>query len=267
MSRIALAVEYDGSAFRGWQTQEAGVRTVQSELEKALSRVANHPVTVSCAGRTDAGVHATGQICHFDSDAARGMKAWLMGGNRFLPGDVTLGWAVPVPESFHARFSAMRRRYRYVIYNHATPPALFRKQVTWNYRPLDVAAMAEAAGYLQGTHDFTSYRSVHCQAKSPVKTLHRVTLHRRGPLIVLDVEGSAFLMHMVRNMAGVLMSIGAGYQPPEWARQVLEARDRRQGGVTAPPFGLYLVEIGYPDQFELPTPPAGPLWLADPDHA
>lgn len=263
MTRIALAVEYDGSAFHGWQTQEDGVRTVQTELEKALSKVADHPLAVVCAGRTDAGVHATGQVCHFDSDADRDMKAWVMGGNRFLPDDITVAWAVPVADQFHARFSAVRRRYRYVIYNHATPPALFRKQVTWNYRPLDLERMREAAAPLHGTHDFTSYRSVHCQAKSPVKTLHRLQLHRRGPLIILEVEANAFLMHMVRNIAGVLMSIGAGRHDPDWARRVLEARDRREGGVTAPPFGLYLVDIGYPEHFELPAPPAGPLWLAD----
>ena len=148
-----------------------------------------------------------------------------------------------------------------MIYNHAAPPALFRRQVTWNYRPLDVDAMIEASRYLVGTHDFTSYRSVHCQAKSPVKTLSRFHIHRQGPLIVLEVEGNAFLMHMVRNMAGVLMSIGAGKHPPVWAREVLEARDRRKGGVTAPPFGLYLVDIGYPEPFVLPRPPLGPLWL------
>ena len=257
MTRIAVSVEYDGSAFHGWQTQQEGVRTVQSELEGALSKVANHPVTLFCAGRTDAGVHATAQICHFESDAARDMKSWVMGANRFAAKD----GAVPMPDDFHARFSARRRRYRYVIYNHATPPALFRRQVTWNYRPLDVDAMVQASRHLIGTHDFTSYRSVHCQAKSPLKTLSLFQIHRQGPLIILEVEANAFLMHMVRNMAGVLMSIGAGHHAPDWAAQVLEARDRRQGGVTAPPFGLYLVDIGYPEQFELPRSPLGPLWL------
>lgn len=264
MTRIAVAVEYDGSAFHGWQSQKGGVRTVQSELEAALSRVADHPVTLVCAGRTDAGVHATGQICHFESDAVREMKSWVLGSNRFAANDVVLRWAVPVPDDFHARFSAMRRRYRYVIYNHARPPALYRRQVTWNHRPLDVDAMIEASRHLVGSHDFTSYRSVHCQAKSAVKTLHRFRIYRQGPLIVLDVEANAFLMHMVRNMAGVLMSIGAGRHAPEWARRVLEARDRRQGGVTAPPFGLYLVKIGYPAHFELPDEPPGPLWLSGP---
>jgi len=261
MTRIAVAVEYDGAGFHGWQTQESGVRTVQEELEKALSRVANHPVALICAGRTDAGVHATGQVCHFDSDADRSMKSWVMGANRFLPDDVSVQWAQAVPDDFHARFKANRRRYRYVIYNHAAPPALFRRQVTWNYRPLDVDAMIEASRHLVGTHDFTSYRSVHCQAKSPVKTLSRFHIHRQGPLIVLEVEGNAFLMHMVRNIAGVLMTIGAGKRPARWAREVLESKDRRKGAATAPPFGLYLVDIEYPDHFDLPREPLGPLWL------
>ena len=162
MTRIALGIEYDGTDFRGWQMQQSGVRTVQECLEAALSKVANHSVTVVCAGRTDAGVHGTGQVVHFDSDAPREMKSWIMGGNTNLPRDVTIRWAVPVSDDFHARFSAVSRRYRYVIYNHARPPALYRSQVTWNHRPLDVAAMREAASYLVGHHDFTAYRSVHC---------------------------------------------------------------------------------------------------------
>ncbi|WP_083851704.1 tRNA pseudouridine(38-40) synthase TruA [Alcanivorax hongdengensis] len=261
MARIALGIEYDGSAFRGWQTQQPGVRTVQETLEAALSRVANHPVNVVCAGRTDAGVHGTGQVVHFDSPAPRAMRSWIMGANTNLPGDVSVRWATPVPEDFHARFSAVSRRYRYVIYNHPRPPALFRDQVTWNYRPLDVDAMREAAFMLEGEHDFTSYRSVHCQAKSPIKTLHSLRLYQHGQILVLEAHANAFLMHMVRNIAGVLMAIGAGKKPPQWAGQVLDARDRRQGGVTAPPFGLYLVNIEYPPQFELPDEPLGPLWL------
>lgn len=263
MARIALGIEYDGTDFRGWQTQQPGVRTVQECLEAALSKVANHPVAVVCAGRTDAGVHGTGQVVHFDSDAPREMKSWIMGANTNLPRDVTVRWAVPVDDGFHARFSAVSRRYRYVIYNHARPPALYRNQVTWNYRPLDVAAMREAAGYLVGEHDFTAYRSVHCQAKSPLKTMHSLTLYEHGKVLVLEAHANAFLMHMVRNIAGVLMSVGAGKKPPHWAREVLEGRDRRKGAATAPPFGLYLVEIEYPDSFALPKDSLGPLWLPD----
>ncbi|MCK0152310.1 tRNA pseudouridine(38-40) synthase TruA [Alcanivorax sp. S6407] len=263
MARIALGIEYDGTDFRGWQTQQPGVRTVQECLEEALSKVANHPVAVVCAGRTDAGVHGTGQVVHFDSDAPREMKSWIMGGNTNLPYDITIRWATPVSEDFHARFSAVSRRYRYVIYNHSRPPALYRNQVTWNHRPLDIEAMRAAATYLEGSHDFTSYRSVHCQAKSPHKTLHSLRLYEHGKVIVLEAHANAFLMHMVRNMAGVLMAVGAGKKPPQWAGEVLAARDRRQAAATAHPYGLYLVEIEYPEEFALPKEPLGPLWLPD----
>lgn len=263
MTRIALCVEYDGSRYHGWQTQQPGVATVQEHLERALSRVANQPVRVICAGRTDTGVHATGQVVHFDTTAERDNKAWVMGGNSNLPDDIAVRWARPVEDSFHARFSAFSRRYRYIIYNHPVRPALFRHQVTWNFRPLDVALMRAALPALRGEHDFTSYRCVHCQAKSPVKNLHHLELFECGKLLVLEAEANAFLMHMVRNIAGVLMSIGSGKRAPEWAGEVLAARDRRQGGVTAPPFGLYLVAIGYPSGFGLPREPLGPLWLPD----
>ncbi|MAX54267.1 MAG: tRNA pseudouridine(38-40) synthase TruA [Alcanivoracaceae bacterium] len=261
MARIALGIEYDGTDFRGWQTQQAGVRTVQECLEKAISKVANHPVAVVCAGRTDAGVHGTGQVVHFDSDAPRAMKSWIMGVNTNLPYDVSVRWATPVSDQFHARFSAVSRRYRYVIYNNGRPPALYRNQVTWNHRPLDVQRMREAACLLEGTHDFTSYRSVHCQAKSPVKTLHSLRLYEHGKVLILEAHANAFLMHMVRNISGVLMTVGAGKQAPGWAAEVLEARDRRVGAATAPPYGLYLVDIEYPPEFALPKEPLGPLWL------
>lgn len=263
MARIALGIEYDGTDFRGWQTQQPGVRTVQECLEQALSKVANHRVAVVCAGRTDAGVHGTGQVVHFDSDSVRNMKAWIMGTNTNLPRDVSVRWAVPVSDEFHARFSAMSRRYRYVIYNHSRPPALYRNQVTWNHRPLNIQAMREGARHLEGSHDFTSYRSVHCQAKSPNKTLHSLRLYEHGKVLVLEAHANAFLMHMVRNMAGVLMTIGSGKARPEWAGEVLAARDRRVGAATAPPYGLYLVDIEYPDEFSLPREPLGPLWLPD----
>lgn len=261
MTRYALGIEYDGSRYHGWQTQQPGVQTVQETLEAALTRVANHPVNVVCAGRTDTGVHATGQVIHFDSAASRDERAWVFGGNSNLPPDIAVRWARVVPDSFHARFAAVSRRYRYVIYNHPVRPALFGRQLTWNYRPLDIAAMQAAAGALIGTHDFSAYRGVQCQAKSPVKTVHRLDLYRREALIVLEIEANAFLMHMVRNIAGVLMAIGAGHQTPDWAREVLEGRDRRLGGVTAPPWGLYLVGVGYPPEFAVPDPGYGPAWL------
>ena len=262
MTRIALGIEYDGSAYHGWQSQlQEGVATVQETLEQALSRVADHRVSVVCAGRTDTGVHGTGQVVHFDSEAIRDNKAWVYGGNSNLPPDICVRWAQPVSQDFHARFSAVSRRYRYVIYNHPIRPALFSRQLSWNYRPLALAPMQAAAQALVGEHDFSAYRGVQCQAKSPVKTVHSLELYQQGPVMVIEIEANAFLMHMVRNIAGVLMAIGAGFQPVEWAGEVLETRDRTAGGVTAPPYGLYLVGVGYPDKFGLPGQDYGPPWL------
>lgn len=262
MTRIALGIEYDGSAYHGWQSQlKDGVPTVQETLEKALSRVANHRVSVICAGRTDAGVHGTGQVVHFDSDAERDVKAWVFGGNTNLPRDIGIRWASPVANDFHARFTAISRRYRYVIYNHPVRPALFSKHVSWNYRSLEISRMRQAAQHLVGTHDFSAYRGVQCQAKSPIKTVHSLELYQQGPMIVLEVEANAFLMHMVRNIAGVLMAVGAGFQKPSWAAEVLASKDRKVGGVTAPPYGLYLVGVGYPEEFVLPDTVFGPQWL------
>ena len=230
VSRIALGIEYKGSCYRGWQRQEAGVPSVQEALERALSKVAAEPVGVICAGRTDAAVHASGQVVHFDTAVERPLKAWVMGTNANLPADISVTWARVMPAHFHARFSAMARRYRYAIYNDPIRPAHLAEEVTWNHRPLDIGRMREAAQVLVGTHDFTSFRAVQCQAKSPVKTMHHVRLLEHGRLIVLDIRGNAFLHHMVRNIAGVLMTIGAGERPIEWAKEVLEARDRRAGG-------------------------------------
>lgn len=263
MTRIALGVEYDGSHYHGWQAQQAGVATVQAEVERALSQVADHAVSVACAGRTDTGVHALGQVIHFDTSAERSERGWVYGANSALPADIAIRWAKPVTKDFHARFGAIARRYRYVIYNHSIRPGLYNRQLTWNYRPLDVARMREALPALRGTHDFTSYRGVHCQAKSPVKTLHYLEVFQRGRLIVIEAEANAFLMHMVRNIAGVLMAIGAGKAEPGWAGEVLAARDRRLGGVTAPPYGLYMVGVRYAESHGLPQEPFGPQWLPD----
>jgi tRNA pseudouridine38-40 synthase len=243
--RFACAVEYDGAGFSGWQRQEHA-RSVQGAVEQALSFVADHPVRVSCAGRTDAGVHATWQVIHFDTDARRSERSWLLGANSNLPGAVRLLQVTPVDKGFHARFSAQARSYRYVILNRAVPSALLRHRVAWEHRPLDTAGMQQGARYLIGEHDFSSFRAVACQAKSPVRTIHRLQLARCGDMLYLDIEANAFLHHMVRNIAGVLMSVGCGDRRAEWVDEVLQHRDRARGGVTAPAGGLYLVGVSYP---------------------
>jgi len=249
--RIALGLEYDGAPYCGWQYQDHSP-SVQAHLEKALAKVANHFVRVTCAGRTDTGVHATEQVIHFDSGAVRETHAWVLGANANLPDSIRVLWAKPVSDEFHARFGAMRRRYRYVILNRPIRSALLAHRAVWEYRPLDERRMAEAAQLLLGEHDFSSYRALACQAKSPLRTLHALDVTRQGELVILDLEANAFLHHMVRNIAGVLMTIGAGEQAPRWAEEILHLRDRTLGGVTAPPTGLYLTGIDYPEQFDLP---------------
>jgi len=258
--RIALAVEYDGSVFSGWQIQK-NARSVQQVVQEALSNVANHAVEVSCAGRTDAGVHALSQIVHFDTTAQRSLRSWVYGANANLPKEVCIQWAHPVDSAFHARFSAQRRHYRYVIFNRAVRPTFLANKVTWCYLNLDEALMAEAARCLLGEHDFSSYRALACQAKSPVRTLHRLDVCRYDQFITLDLEANGFLHHMVRNIAGVLMEIGAGAEPINWAQDVLEHQDRSQGGVTAQPYGLYFVGVTYPEQYSLPKISTGTLGL------
>ncbi|MGD2137180.1 MAG: tRNA pseudouridine(38-40) synthase TruA [Gammaproteobacteria bacterium] len=250
--RLAFGVEYDGTEFFGWQRQASG-RTVQGSLEAALARVADHEVHVVCAGRTDTGVHATGQVIHVDSDAVRTPSGWLRGTNANLPGDIRVQWVAEIDGSFHARFRALRRHYRYVVLNRPTGSALLRNRTCREYRPLDTALMTSAATALTGEHDFTSFRAAACQAKSPVRTVHRVEICRRGHFIYIDVEANAFLHHMVRCIAGVLMAIGRGEQPPGWVADVLAARDRTISGVNAPPGGLYLVAVTYPAHYSLPT--------------
>lgn len=250
--RIALGVEYDGSAFRGWQRQEAGVRTVQGVLEQALSRVADHPVRLHCAGRTDAGVHASAQVVHFDTHAERRERSWVLGANANLPADVAVNWARPVSLAFHARFAARARRYRYTICNRPVRSALHRLQAVWYHWPLDETRMQAAALSLLGEHDFSAFRAVGCQAKSPVRELTELSVHRDGEMLRLTVTANAFLHHMVRNIAGVLMAIGCGERPVSWASEVLATRNRRLGGVTAPAQGLCLTGVYYPDHKNLP---------------
>ncbi|WP_210395424.1 tRNA pseudouridine(38-40) synthase TruA [Motiliproteus sediminis] len=259
--RYAFGVEYDGSRYHGWQCQADGVPSVQAEVERALGQIANETVKVVCAGRTDTGVHATYQVVHIDTHAERPERAWVRGGNTQLPRDISIRWARPVDQAFHARFGALERRYRYVIYNADVMPALLARQLTWTFKPLDEARMQEAGNYLVGEHDFSAYRAVACQAHSPVRDLRRLTVSRHGALVVIDVTANAFLHHMIRNIAGVLMKIGAGEAEPCWAREVLEGRDRRLGGVTAPPFGLYFIDARYPERYGLPPSQLGPVFL------
>lgn len=258
--RIAAGLEYDGAGFCGWQHQ-TGVRTVQDCVEQAFSVVADHPVRAVCAGRTDTGVHATGQVIHLESTAQRSERSWVLGANSNLPDDVSVNWVRAVPDNFHARFSARDRRYRYVILNRWVRSAVLRARTTWFHKPLDERRMQEGAAFLVGEHDFSSFRALACQSKSPVRHVRELRVGRRGEFVWIDVVANAFLHHMVRNIAGVLMAIGVGDRPPEWARQLLEARDRTVGGVTAPPQGLYLVQVGYAQEFQLPTdcrlPPFG----------
>jgi tRNA pseudouridine38-40 synthase len=249
--RIALGIEYDGASFSGWQIQD-GTRTVQGLLEPALSKVADHPVRTICAGRTDAGVHALRQVAHIETDAIRTMRSWMLGGNSHLPPEVSITWAQPVAEDFHARFSARARHYRYVILNRFSRSGVWANRTAWEHRPLDEARMQAAARHLIGTHDFSAYRALNCQAKSPVRTIIRLQVRRVGERVIIEVSANAFLHHMVRNIAGVLMAIGMGKAEPDWAKQVLDSRDRTLGGVTAPPQGLYLCGVDYPAEYGLP---------------
>ncbi len=249
--RIAAILEYDGSRFSGWQRQEKA-RSVQAAVEDALSKVANEPLQVTVAGRTDAGVHAAGQVIHFDTSATRSDYSWVRGANSNLPTDVALLWAGPVEDGFHARYSATGRHYHYIILNRPIRPTYLVQRVTHEFRLLDVAAMQEASRFLLGEHDFTSFRAAECQAKNPVRELRALEVTRHGELVHIRAHANAFLQHMVRNIAGVLTTVGAGEREPGWAKEVLEARDRKAGGVTAAPNGLYLREIEYPDSFKIP---------------
>lgn len=253
--RIALGIEYDGSAFSGWQSQRNG-RTVQAVLDAALSRIADEPIVSQCAGRTDAGVHACCQIAHFDTRAERDPRAWVYGTNSHLLRDVAVRWACPVSDDFHARFSAESRAYVYLIANQPTRPGLWHERVCWQYLPLDVERMHTGAQLLLGEHDFSAFRAAGCQARHPVRRLLRLDVERDGNFVLLHVEANAFLQHMVRNIAGVLMAIGSGQQPPAWAGEVLAGRDRRLAAMTAAPGGLYFLRARYPERFGLPADPS-----------
>ncbi|WP_437887127.1 tRNA pseudouridine(38-40) synthase TruA [Phytobacter sp. V91] len=260
--KIALGIEYDGSKYYGWQRQHE-VRSVQEKLEKALSQVADEPINVHCAGRTDAGVHATGQVVHFETTAVRKDAAWTLGVNANLPGDIAVRWVKHVPDDFHARFSATARRYRYVIYNHRLRPAVLGQGVTHHYLPLDADRMQRAAQCLLGENDFTSFRAVQCQSRTPWRFMMHIQVQRYGAYVVVDIKANAFVHHMVRNIVGSLLEVGAGNQPESWIAELLAAKDRTLAAATAKAEGLYLVAVDYPPRFDLPALPMGPLFLAD----
>jgi tRNA pseudouridine38-40 synthase len=253
MMRWALGVEYDGTHFCGWQ-QQPGLKTVQGELEAALSNVADTPVELICGGRTDAGVHAAGQVVHFDTAVRRTARAWALGANAHLSRQLSVAWAVPVPDFFHARFSAQRRHYRYTFFNRATRSALHAATSTWVAMPLDVEAMQSGAQHLLGEHDFSAFRAAECQSRSPIRRVDSLVVRRDGPLVYLDIAANAFLHHMVRNIAGLLMAVGRGDREPNEVATLLASRDRRRNAPTAPAEGLCLRRIDYPAAFALPVP-------------
>lgn len=257
--RIALGIEYDGSNYFGWQAQKHTTKTLQYVVEKAASIVANQQLQIQCAGRTDTGVHATCQVVHFDTDAVRTERNWLLGINANLPNDVVIRWVTFVSEEFHARFSAVARSYRYIFLHRMVPSSLLRNKVTWSRKYLDWQQMQLSANHLLGRHDFSSYRAVACQAKSPVRTISAINFGQKNDIIWFDITADGFLHHMVRNIAGVLMRIGCGEAEIDWSRQVLLQRDRTMAGVTAPPAGLYLTKVTYPADFGLPEYDTLPL--------
>ncbi|WP_373778911.1 tRNA pseudouridine(38-40) synthase TruA [Glaesserella sp.] len=260
--KIALGIEYDGSRYFGWQRQQ-NVDSVQQKLEEALSVIANTPVEVLCAGRTDAGVHATGQVVHFETETNRPLQSWCFGTNTHLPADIAVKWAVNVSDDFHARFSATARRYRYIIYNHKLRPAILPHGVSHYYHELNHEKMHLAGQYLLGENDFSSFRAAQCQSHTPWRNVHHLTVTRYQDYVVVDIQANAFVHHMVRNIVGSLIDIGQGRQPPEWMKWLLEQKDRTVAAATAKAEGLYLVDVGYPEHFGIPKGRLGPLFLRD----
>ncbi|MFC5474855.1 tRNA pseudouridine(38-40) synthase TruA [Paraherbaspirillum soli] len=260
MKRIVLGVQYDGAPWQGWQTQPNG-KTVQDRLEAALQKFTQAMIATTCAGRTDSGVHALEQVVHFDTELARDTSSWVRGLNAFLPPSIAVRWACETPQAdqgttsddqFHARFSATTRTYHYLLYNHPVRSPLLEGKVGWCFRPLDVELMREAAAHLIGTHDFSAFRAVECQARSPVRTMDQIRIEQRGDLIVFSLQANAFLHHMVRNIMGSLIYAGIGKRPPEWIAELLQQRDRSLSAPTFMPDGLYLAQVGYDSKWNLP---------------
>ena len=272
MKRIVLGVQYDGTPWQGWQTQPNG-KTVQDRLEAALQKFTQGPVDTICAGRTDSGVHALEQVVHFDTHLSREISSWVRGLNAFLPSSIAVRWAHELAElpasaegdvadrgardQFHARFSATARTYHYVLYNNPVRSPLLEGKAGWVFRPLELELMRQAAVHLVGTHDFSAFRAVECQAKSPVRTMDEVRIERRGDLIVFSLRANAFLHHMVRNIIGSLIYVGNGNKPPEWIAELLLQRDRGLAAPTFMPDGLYLAQVAYDPKWQLPQQPTG----------
>lgn len=254
--RIALGIEYDGTAYNGWQRQNTGLG-VQQRLEEALYKVADHPVDVTCAGRTDTGVHARGQVVHFDTPSARDDRGWLLGANSNLPDDICVTWVRQVDDEFHARFSASGRNYRYHILNRLVRSALYRHRAWWVYPPLDARRMHEAGQCLVGEHDFSAFRAAGCRANTPHRKITKLSVVRDGDWITIEVSANAFLQHMVRNISGSLATVGEGEKPGNWIAEVLRSCDRKKGGIAAPPHGLTLMSVEFPNSFGIPLPPTG----------
>lgn len=254
MKRIALGLQYEGTSWQGWQTQPHR-QTVQDTLETALEKFCQRPVDTLCAGRTDAGVHATGQVVHFDTDIHRELFSWVRGVNAFLPTSIAVRWAAEVnggDDGFHARFSATARTYHYVIYNHPVRSPLWSGRAGWVFRPLDAERMTEAAQALVGEHDFSAFRAAECQALSPVRSMHSITVRRNGELLVVTLRANAFLHHMVRNIVGSLIQVGCDNRPPEWIAELLAGRNRELAAPTFSPDGLYLARVDYDARWGLP---------------
>ncbi len=258
--RYALGIEYDGSKYCGWQRQNNGIG-VQQKVEEALSKIANEPIEVICAGRTDTGVSATNQVVHFNTDQIRKDVSWTLGVNTHLPADIAVSWVKPVSDEFHARFSATARNYRYIIYNSRLRSAILNHGITFYHQTLNENLMHQAAQLLVGRHDFTSYRTVHCQSHSAIRTLYHCNVSRINNYVIIDVRGNAFLHHMIRNIAGSLMEVGEGAKPVSWIKEVLDAKNRCVAGMTAASAGLYFVDVDYPEIFEIPKRNLGPLFL------
>lgn len=264
LKRIVLGIQYDGSSWKGWQTQPHG-NTVQDRLEAALKSFTLSEISTTCAGRTDAGVHAMEQIVHFDTDIERDLFSWVRGTNAFLPPSIAVRWACALDADnateFHARFSARSRTYHYLLHNHPVRAPLLAGKAGWVFRPIDVESMKHAVGSLLGEHDFSAFRAAECQARSPIKTMHEIRIERRDDLIVFTFCANAFLHHMVRNLVGALVYVGTGVQKPEWMAELLAGRKRSLGAPTFMPDGLYLARIDYDSKWGLPQEPAVYPWL------